>query len=604
MNILAIYSGHNATVSYFEAGVCKKVIHEEKFSNIKNHPGFPHLSLKYLSEMYDFSKVDRVVFPFTDILWMCVPLKEEPKSFDKDQKTYLVGNVIEDMSRSWLRGVYDFLEYVMPAKGAFFWLRNFIVRHIVAPGAKKEINKYLKKAYGFDGGKISYIDHHTSHVYSTLYFYNLADLKKDVLLLSMDGAGDGLFSTVCVYRAKEGKVERIAKSGFNASLGLLYSGLTRYLGMKPNEHEYKVMGLAAYVTEKKYYQKAYDKFAKIIKLDEEKLVFKSKFNINLTLTSGIYLNGNFNGERFDNISAGLQNFFEDITCRWIRAAIKKTGIGVITCSGGSFMNVKMNQRIASMPEVEKVYFMPSCGDESTVLGSPPVIYLEKGIKTSSDETMFKGHSYTDADVESFLKAKNYYEKYDISKCADIEQKTAELLRDSNIVARFKGECEWGARSLCNRAILGNASDLKTFYEVNDMIKMRDFWMPFAPTILEDWADRYISGWAGLKSKVLESSRYMITTFDSTKLAQEHLRAAIHQKDKTLRPQLVMEKDNKDLYRLLKCYEKLTGMGGIMNTSLNIHGYPLVGTLEQAAFTFENSGLKHMTLQNYLISKKK
>jgi carbamoyltransferase len=603
MNILAVYSGHNATVSYFEDGVCKKVVHEEKFSNIKNHPGFPHMSLRYLSGLYDFSRVDCVTFPFTDILWMCVPLKEEPKSFTKDQKTYLVGNVLEDMSRSWIRGVYDFLEYILPFKRLFFWLRNFIVRYMVAPKAKREINAYLKRVYGFPGEKILYMDHHTSHVVSTLYFYNLRGQDRDVLLLSMDGAGDTLFSTVCVYRAKEDRVERIAKSDFSASLGLLYSGLTRYLGMKPNEHEYKVMGLAAYVSDKKYYQNVYDKFARIIKLDEDRLVFKSKFNINLTLTSGIYMNNNFIGERFDNVSAGLQNFFEDITCRWIAAAVKKTGIRTITCSGGSFMNVKLNQRIQSMPEVEKVYFMPSCGDESTVLGAPPIVYMEKKMKTWSDETMFKGQSYTSAETEKFLKDSGYFEKHEVTKHADIEKKTAELLRGHNIVARFKGECEWGARSLCNRAILGNASDLKTFYEVNDMIKMRDFWMPFAPTMLEEWGERYIKGWAALRPKVLESSRYMITAFDSTPLAQEHLRAAIHQKDKTLRPQLVIEKDNKDLYRLLKYYEKETGMGGLMNTSLNIHGYPLVGTLEQAVFTFENSGLVYMTIEDFLIRKK-
>ncbi len=603
MNVVSIYSGHNATVAYFESGECKKVIHEEKFSNIKNHNGFPHMSLHYLSKMFDFSKVDQVAFPFTDILWMCVPMKEEPKSFNAGDRTYFVGNMFEDMSRSWARGIYDSLEYALPFKKLFFHFRNFIVRNFIAPGARRETNAYLKRVYGIGPEKVRYMDHHASHAASTLYFYNLRESEKDVLLLTMDGAGDGNFATVSVYRAKDKKVERVAKSTFDASLGLLYSGLTRTLGMKPNEHEYKVMGLAAYVTEKKYYQKAYDAFAKVVKLDEEKLTFKSKFNLNLTLTSGLYLNNRFVGERFDNISAGLQNFFEDITCKWIKAAIKKTGIRTITCSGGSFMNVKMNQRIHSMAEVEKVYFMPSCGDESTVLGCAPVVYMEKDEKTFSDETMFKGQAYTNGEVEKFLKEKGYFEKHEVTKHEDIEKKTAELLNDFKIVARFKGECEWGARSLCNRAILGNAVDLKTFYEVNDMIKMRDFWMPFAPTILEEWAGRYIKGWAALKPKVLESSRYMITTFDSTPLAQEHLRAAIHQKDKTLRPQLVLEKDNEDLYKLLKYYEKLAGMGGLMNTSLNIHGYPLVGTLEQAAFTFENSGLKYMTLENYLISKK-
>lgn len=603
MNLISIYSGHNATVAYFEDGECKRVIHEEKFSNIKNHTGFPHMSLKYLASLYDFSKVDFFSVPFTDMLWMCVPLKEEPAAFKKDEPTYLVGNVLEDMSRSWVRKVYDFFEYRLPFHDFFFNLRNFIVRTFVAPKAKESINEYMLKTYKVAKDKIRYFDHHLSHIASTIYFYNLKDLKKDVLLFSMDGAGDGNFATVYTYTAADDRLKLIARSDFSASLGLLYSGLTKHLGMKPNEHEYKVMGLAAYVNEKKYYQKSYDKFVKLVWLDEEKLQFKSKFNMSLTLTSGVYLDENFKGERFDSVSAGLQNFFEDITVRWIRAAIKKTGIKHIACTGGSFMNVKMNQRIHSMAEVEKVYFMPSCGDESTVLGCSPLVYFEKGIKTRSDATLYKGHFFTNEEVERFLKEKGYFEKHTVEKYDDMEKKTAELLSEYHIVARFKGMCEWGARSLCNRAILGNASDLKTFYEVNDMIKMRDFWMPFAPTMLAEWGDKYIKDWPVLKPKVMDSSKYMITTFDSTKLAQEHLRSAIHQKDKTLRPQLVEEKDNPSLYALLKYYEKITGMGGVMNTSLNIHGYPMVGTLEQAAFTFENSGLKYMTLENYLISKK-
>ena len=128
-------------------------------------------------------------------------------------------------------------------------------------------------------------------------------------------------------------------------------------------------------------------------------------------------------------------------------------------------------------------------------------------------------------------------------------------------------------------------------------------MPFAPSILEDWASRYIENWKALQSKVFASSQYMITAFKSTRLGQEHLRAAIHQKDKTLRPQIVIQSREPRLYDLLKHFEKLTGMGGIMNTSFNLHGYPLVGTLEQAWFTFTKSGLQHLAMENFMISKK-
>ena len=96
---------------------------------------------------------------------------------------------------------------------------------------------------------------------------------------------------------------------------------------------------------------------------------------------------------------------------------------------------------------------------------------------------------------------------------------------------------------------------------------------------------------------------MITAFDSTPLAQLHLRAAIHQKDKTLRPQLVNPISNLWMHTMLTKFESMTGMGGVMNTSLNIHGYPLVGTLEQALFTFENSGLEYILINTFLIQKK-
>lgn len=603
MNILAIHSGHNATVAYFEDGVCKKVLQEEKFSNIKNHGGFPHAALDYLAARYDFSRVDFVTFPYTEILWLNTP-NEGAGNRPGSGTTIYEGNALEKLSRgSALRKVWDWMEYYLPFKRFFFHLRNLIIRVFITPGARKAVSAYLLKKYGFKEGQIRYYDHHYSHGVSTLYFFNLKELDKDVLIFSMDGAGDRKFAKVFVYRKGAKDLETISESDFTASIGLLYSGVTDYLGMKPNEHEYKVMGLAAYVSEEKYYKKPYQDLSGIISLDEKSLKFRSKFNTNLTGTSNMFLKDHMQRVRFDNLSAAMQKMTEELVIRWIKAGIKNTGIKTAVCTGGVFMNVKMNQKIQDMPEIEKIYFMPSCGDESTVLGSPAAVYYEKGEKTSSDASMYKGHEYTSDEAIKFLKEKGYDRKYSVRKCGDIEKETALLLKDFKIVARFKGACEWGARSLCNRAILGNASDLRTFYEVNDMIKMRDFWMPFAPTLLGEWAGKYIKNWDTLKNKVSESSRYMITAFDSTPLALQHLRASIHQKDKTLRPQVVWKDDNPDLYKLLKYYEEMTGMGGLMNTSLNIHGYPLVGTLEQAMFTLENSGLEYMTIEDLLIQKK-
>lgn len=215
--------------------------------------------------------------------------------------------------------------------------------------------------------------------------------------------------------------------------------------------------------------------------------------------------------------------------------------------------------------------------------------------------MLLGADYTNEEVSEYIEQANLNQRFNVTCIPDIELKIAELLADNKIVARFKGRGEWGARSLCHRAILGNGSKWETFFEINNIIKKRDFWMPFAPTVLEEWADQYIYDWETLMPKCLESSRYMIITFKATELAQKHLRAAMHQTDKTIRPQIINQDDG-DTYNLLKHFEKLTNMGGLLNTSLNLHGYPLVGTIDQAIFTFENSGLEYMAIENFLIQK--
>lgn len=586
IKLISMHSGHNSTVGLFEDGECRAILHEEKFSNVKNHFGFPERTLEYLSQLYNFNEIDYFVFSTRDQMSVVCP----------GNKT----NIYEDLSKSKIRHIISILEYKSGFKKLFTGIRNYIFHHKVSPKAKKELESWLEKKYKITKDKIKYFDHHLCHCLTPVYFYDLNSLDSEVLLISMDGAGDYSFAKMFVYNPKDHSLNNIVNNNFDSSIGLLYSEMTKFLGMKPSEHEYKVMGLAAYVSNEKYYKHIYDKLAEIVWFNEKTLTFESKFNTNV---ASLYFKDYFFGERFDNLSSAIQKITENLVIRWVRAGINRTGIHTIAVSGGVFMNVKLNQKILELPEVEKVYFQPSCGDDSSIIGAACRVFLDKSIDLKQINSMYLGLKYTNDEVKQFLTEGGYFEKYNVEYIDNIELEIARLLSKFEVVARFKGAGEWGARSLSNRGILGNASDLKTFYEVNDMIKMRDFWMPFAPTILEEWADRYIQNWDMIKKKAYESTKYMILTFDSTELSQKHLRAAIHQKDKTLRPQIVSKYDNEDLYMLLKHYEELTGMGGIMNTSLNLHGYPLVGTLEQAIFTLENSGLKYMAVENFLMKKK-
>lgn len=585
MNILSIHTGHNATIAYFENGVCERILHEEKYNNIKNYTGFPFKALSQFKSLYPDTRLDIITLCETEHLFINTQAPEENI------------NIYEKATHFKVKDIYRYAEYKTGLKTFFSPIRDYVIRRKVAPRARAILKQNIKNVLGFDNdNRIVFSDHHLNHALSPVAFYGLGQHKDPILLFTLDGAGDYFCSKL--YRLEDGKLSLISKTDQDASIGLIYARVTKFLGMKMNEHEHKVMGLAAYVKDNKYFQHIADRLKHVLWFDKETLTFQSKFNTN---TISPYLKKYFSDERFDNIAAGLQKFTEDLVLDWINSAIQKTGIKAIALSGGVFMNVKLNQKILFNSPIEKVFIQPSCGDESLVLGAPQNISMSHNKPIKPVNTMLLGADYTNEEVSEYIEQANLNQRFNVTCIPDIELKIAELLADNKIVARFKGRGEWGARSLCHRAILGNGSKWETFFEINNIIKKRDFWMPFAPTVLEEWADQYIYDWETLMPKCLESSRYMIITFKATELAQKHLRAAMHQTDKTIRPQIINQDDG-DTYNLLKHFEKLTNMGGLLNTSLNLHGYPLVGTIDQAIFTFENSGLEYMAIENFLIQK--
>lgn len=589
MNLIAIVPGHNSTVVYYENGRCVYVLHEEKFTNVKNQNGFPANALRHILARVPAEKIDKLVFPAKQLF-------SSDLSIEQDRS-----NIIEKYTfNAALRSAYDLLEYKLPFQSFFDSLRNHIFLDCTSKAAWKKLLAWIEQEFGIARSKVEHYDHHLSHCMSPVSFFGLNKLDKDCLLLSIDANGDGASSKVGVYTPKTGTIRTIAVTPISASLGTLYAQMTNFLGMKVNEHEYKVMGLAAYVTDEKYYRPIYDVLKTILWVDEETLTFKCRVN---TTYLGRELRRLVPNQRFDNYAAAVQRITEELVLQLVKAAVDKTGISTIAVSGGVFMNVKMNQRLYSQPFIDTIYFQPASGDCSLGIGAAALCCQNHGEPLQALNSMYFGNRYTNEEVKRYIDDNGLEDRYTVTYIEDVERRIAEMLADFKIVARFKGPGEWGARSLCNRAILGNASDLATFYQVNDMIKIRDFWMPFAPTILDSWAKCYVANWEDLDKRAFESSKYMILTCDSTPLAQDHLRAAIHQKDKTLRPQICCSADNPDFHRLMVEYEKLTGMGGLMNTSLNLHGYPLVDRLEEAFFTLDNSGLKHMAIENWLVSKK-
>ena len=588
MNILAIHQGHCATAAIFEKDHISAVLSEEKINNIKNSWGYPKGAIEAILEMRGLKPddIDHVAIAGTDLF---------PNQF----YDHLMNQDVKHFTSSWLYKQFQKVD---------IYSSQSVVSSVVDFFRKRRVTKRIQhwnniaipelleglQISGLQNTPRSFIDHYKCHAASAYYALNPQGNSEPALVFTLDGGGDGLCATVSVVDG-DGSWKVLAKTPVSASLGIIYLSTTEFLGMKILEHEHKVMGLASYC--KDYHMDVFKRvFEPVIDLDyDNPLVFKSKIRPGLFYD---HLVKNAVGERFDNIAGAVQLLVEDRVVRWIKAAVKKTGINRIFTAGGVFMNVKLNQRIAEIDEVHEAHFLPSCGDESNPLGAAYVIACEKKQEIKPIENLYLGFEFSNNKLDKYIQENGLTEKYNVKFYEDVEKEIASLLSDREIVARFSGKCEWGARALGNRSILAHPSHIESFYTVNDLIKCRDFWMPFAPTILDTKANEYLNNY---NPKCVKAP-YMTLTYSASEIGLTKLRAAVHQGDHTLRPQVLTRDMNPNYYYLISEFEKKTGVGAVLNTSFNLHGYPLVGTPEQAVMTFENSGLQHLALGSFIISK--
>jgi carbamoyltransferase len=283
--------------------------------------------------------------------------------------------------------------------------------------------------------------------------------------------------------------------------------------------------------------------------------------------------------------------------RWVRGAVRETGISRIACAGGVFMNVKANLAILELPEVESMFVFPSCGDESNSIGAACWEAASRGQGIEPLGAIYYGDPITDSEAEQALQqAVPRAAGLRFEWIPDIERKVARHVAAGRIVARAKGPAEFGARALGNRSILARADSPWAVRRINDAIKNRDFWMPFAPAVLAERATRYYE-----KPKPVDSP-YMMFAFRTRPDARAALAGAQHPYDFTTRPQEVRAEHNPGFHRLLEEYESITGEAAVLNTSFNLHGEPIVYRAGDAVDVFLRSGLEYMALANWWVEK--
>ncbi|UCD15191.1 MAG: carbamoyl transferase, partial [Candidatus Omnitrophota bacterium] len=436
------------------------------------------------------------------------------------------------------------------------------------------------KHLGIDPKKIIFINHHRAHAY---YAYYASPLRDKALILTADAWGDGVNASINVAGDKITNLCNFS----NFIIGRLYRYITLILGMKPSEHEYKVMGLSAYA-KSKYYQKALDVFKKLMYVDG--LEFKYR---EVPSDLYFYFRNKLEGFRFDVIAGALQQYTQDILTDWASNALKITDTRKICFSGGVAMNIKAIMEIAKLPAVEDIFICPSPSDDSLAMGSAYVVADDffKDIPLKSLDNAYLGLDIND--TEDVIK-QAYSNGYKISRYNPKE--AADMIVKGNIIARCVGRNEFGARALGNRSILANPQKLEIVKTINEKIKSRDFWMPFAPSILSEKADDYLVNPKGLKSP------YMTMAFETKPSTRGDLKAALHQYDLTTRPQVLERETNPQYHELIWEFYKLTGVGGVLNTSFNVHGEPIVQTAKDAFDVFERTGLDALVLGDNLIQK--
>jgi len=583
--VLGISETHCATAALLRDGAIIGCASEERFTRLKNDAGYPRLAVDALLRDAGVapSQIDLVCLAGRRAYareWMNRVLH------DRDYAHRYYG-VRLDERRAGLgrtaRKLGARLGLSEPAAGKFTL-------------SESERLGLVTGHLGLGSQRIVTLDHHACHA-AAAYFGAPYD-GAPALVLTNDNSGDGLCATASTA-AGTTLERREASPSAPGSLGSFYSFTTLLLGMKFGEHEYKVMGLAPYAPAAAV-ERAAVALGEVFGFEDAtpaRFAWRRR-GARYRLLAEAAL-----GARFDAVAGAAQQIVEATLLRWARLMRQRYGGERLALGGGVFMNVKANGLLAAEDWVRELFVFPSCGDESNAVGAAYLGYVElcarAGVpaKPAPFGPAYLGPDIDDGEVETVIRARDVGARHHVSEPARLDERIADLLVSDGVVARCAGRMEFGARALGNRSILANPSDHRVVRVINHMIKNRDFWMPFAPSVLREREGDYLVNPRGL------TSPYMMLAFPTNPKRRDEIVAAIHPQDFTARAHVVDEAWNPGYHRVIREFERRTGIGAVLNTSFNLHGEPLVGSPADAIDTFERSGLPHLALGRFMISKK-
>lgn len=553
-------TAHESSVGLVVDGRIVAAASEERFTRVKNQGGFPHQAIRFVLDHAGIGpeRVDHVAYA-------ALPFAQERL---RDVANYgrnlaYVATHGRDL-RSSLAHVSNFTRGMMLFGEWESW-----------GGSQRDIRRELEKLGLHD--KLVHVDHHRAHVAAAYYSSGF----DRCLGVSLDGYGSGQAGSF--YLCEGGRMRLLASIPYPHSLGTFYRRVTQALGFKPNRHEGKIVGLAAFGDPSILHDRVLARFD-LTDDDTYRMVAPHDPFFERDLAAHF---------RREDVAAAYQRVLEEVAVRYVRGWVERTGVEYVAAAGGVLANVKLNQRIAEIPGLRELFVFPAMGDGGVGVGAALAHTADvQGLSPRRLHDVYLGPDILERDAETALRDAGLA----FERPADMERSIVDHLVAGRVVARCDGRMEFGPRALGNRSILYPATDPQVNQWLNERLRRSEF-MPFAPISLAEEADSLYRR----IDRVRHAARFMTVTVDCTERMKRESPAAVHV-DGTARPQLVDDDAQPAVSRILRLYRERTGIPTLINTSYNMHEEPIVASAADAVRAYLDGALEVLALGPYLVSR--
>jgi len=562
MNILGIHQGHDSCAALIIDGRIIADVQEERFVRIKHYSGLPFKAVDQCLVLGNLTMDD------IDAIAIC----------SEDQRTEL--NFLfefpagKEQKRSKQRMVID---YLRAKKGS----------------SLKGLPLYMKRFKVNPKTRIFNVNHHLAHAASAYFTSGTPDKQ---LIVTADGTGNGL--STCVWLGEHGKITPLRKWGTSASLGWFYGNVTEGIGWWHGDGEGKTMGLAPYGNPENcrgvlagFHPRFKDgelvsphDFGRPHEWNEAG-VLQFHFDEAYEIEALVRKYGK------EDISAEGQRVLEEQMFEIVFPWLERENTANLSCAGGIFLNVKLNQHIWETGRVAKQHIFPNAGDSGLAVGAALYACHQMNPRCPYPvlEHLYFGNEYSNEQIREILDLRKIRYKW----VDDPSRYAAELLAENKIVAWFQGRMESGPRALGNRSILMSANRSENKDIINARVKFREGFRPFCPSILWEKKEDYL--------EFCRDEFFMITSFTCKQEKRNKVPAVVHA-DQTLRPQTVKKDFNERYWNLLNEFGELTGEYLVMNTSFNLMGEPIMSHPRDAIRCFYDNGMDALVIGNYVLAK--